>query len=321
MRLLSVRDLHIQVPLGKGQAMAVRGADLDLEQGQVTALVGESGCGKSLTASAIMNLLPAGARCASGQVLWQGRDLLQQDALAWQAMRGSAMSMVFQDPSAALDPVMQVGQQVVEALQAHGAQSTGSAWEQACTLLAQVGIPDALRRAQEYPHQFSGGMKQRAVLAMALACRPQLLIADEPTTALDVTVQAQILELLGGLRQALGLTVLLITHDLSLVARLADQLAVMYAGKVVEQGPVRQVLQAPAHPYTRALLSCLPTLAGEFKALEGQVPDLGSHSAGCSFEPRCSQAFAACSQEPAMVACGLDRTAACHLWQGGKHAA
>jgi oligopeptide/dipeptide ABC transporter ATP-binding protein len=297
MPLLKIENLQIEVKTAQGPALAVRGVGLEMEQGQVLGLVGESGCGKTLTALAIPGLLPSGARRVQGRVLWQGRDLAALDEEGLRAVRGRDVAMIFQDPSTCLNPVLCIGGQVAEAAREHQGLSQPASLALAVDLLAQVGVPEPALRARQYPHQFSGGMRQRAMIAMALACGPKLLIADEPTTALDVTVQAQILELLMRLKRERALSILLITHDLSLVAQAADQLAVMYAGCVVEQGPARALLQAPAHPYTQALLACLPQAGRALKPLQGQVPELSCMPAGCAFAPRCAFALPKCRAE------------------------
>ena len=321
MPLLKLESLQIEVKTAQGPALAVRGVDLALEPGQVLGLVGESGCGKSLSALSILGLLPPGARRVGGRILWQGRDLTALDEAGLRQVRGREVAMIFQDPSTCLNPVLRIGDQVAEAARVHQGLSAEAGMRLAESLLAQVGVPEPALRARQYPHQFSGGMRQRAMIAMALACGPQLLIADEPTTALDVTVQAQILDLLMHLKQERGLSILLITHDLSLVARSADQLAVMYAGKVVEQGPTRRLLSDSAHPYTQGLLACLPRAGEALKPLQGQVPELGSMPAGCAFAPRCSHVVPRCSQEqPLLSPLSGGHAAACFLAEELSHA-
>jgi len=319
--LLKISGLSIEVPTAQGPALAVRSAELCLEAGQTLGLVSESGCGKSLTALALMGLLPARVRLAGGSIQLDGRELAGLDEAGWQGLRGRELAMVFQDPAACLNPVMRIGEQVAEALRLHQGLSKAVAWQRAVGLLGQVGIPEPELRASQYPHQFSGGMRQRAMIAIALSCKPRLLIADEPTTALDVTVQAQILGLLKQLQKDLGLAILLITHDLGIVAQAAESLAVMYAGRVVEQGSSRSLLKSPAHPYTQALIDCLPGLGKPLKALEGQVPELWDMPKGCAFAPRCRLASASClAQDPALQELPGSRAAAClHLEAG--HAA
>jgi oligopeptide/dipeptide ABC transporter ATP-binding protein len=311
--LLQVRDLRVQFTTGEGSVPAVREVSFDLRAGEVLGLVGESGSGKSVTSLAILRLLPAQARI-SGGIHFAGRDLLHAAEEEMRSVRGARISMIFQEPMTALNPVMRVGDQVAEAVLAHhgaepvpslprrsrkqgvGKSSNGGigkqeAWRRAVEALRDVQIADVERRARDYPHQLSGGMRQRVMIAMAMVNRPELLIADEPTTALDVTIQAQILELLGGLQRKYGLAMLLISHDLAVVSQVAHRVAVMYAGSIVEMGSASQVFRNAAHPYTRGLLEAVPTLATDrsrpLKAIEGTVPTMGALPPGCAFEPRC----------------------------------
>ena len=298
----------------QGRVPAVRDVSFDLRSGEVVGLVGESGSGKSVTSLAILRLLPAQARI-SGEIHFAGRDLLHAGAEEMRSVRGASISMIFQEPMTALNPVMRVGDQVAEAVLAHqGAagrkQEAGEpqnsrvseqeAWNRAVAALRDVQIADAERRARDYPHQLSGGMRQRVMIAMAMVNRPELLIADEPTTALDVTVQAQILELLGELQQKYGLAMLLISHDLAVVSQVAQRVAVMYGGSIVEMGNATKVFRNPVHPYTRGLLEAVPTLATDrarpLKTIEGTVPAVGALPAGCAFEPRCSLRIEECAQ-------------------------
>ncbi len=303
--LLSVRRLVTTVRLGSKDVPAVNDVSFDLQAGQALGLVGESGCGKSLTAMSLLRLLAAPrVRVASGEIWFEGRDLAQAPEPELRQVRGRRMAMVFQEPSAALNPVVTIGDQVGEPLRVHAGLSKKQAFAAAVELLEQVGIPAPAERARAYPHQFSGGMKQRAMIAMALACRPTLLVADEPTTALDVTVQAQILELLGRLRRELGMALLLITHDLGVVAETCDDVAVMYAGRIVEAAPVKQLFAQARHPYTAGLLSAMRTLDAPSKGdgrkrlqeIPGTVPALGRAPAGCAFADRCGHAAADCRQ-------------------------
>jgi oligopeptide/dipeptide ABC transporter ATP-binding protein len=267
-----------------------------LDPGETLALVGESGCGKSLTALGVANLLPPAARREQGEILLDGRPVAALGEEAWRAIRGRRIALVFQEPQSALNPVMRLGDQVAEGVRAHTGASWRSAREAAVDALARVGLPDPKSRALAYPHELSGGMKQRAVLAMALAGNPGVLLADEPTTALDVTVQAQILGLLRQIRDSTGLSILLVTHDLGVVAEAADRVAVMYAGRIVETGPVREVLGNPAHPYTRGLKGSRPQGADTpLKPIPGQVPSPGNWPAGCPFHPRCEMAEELCT--------------------------
>ena len=273
---------------------AVRDLSFSIASGEVLALVGESGSGKSITSLAIMRLLPPQARI-SGQIYFSedgtARDLAGLSDDSMRQLRGSRIAMIFQEPMTALNPVMRVGEQIAEAVLAHHRISKKEAWQRAVDAMNEVAIPDAARRARDYPHQLSGGMRQRIMIAMAIVNRPQLLIADEPTTALDVTIQAQILELLNQLRSKFGLAMLFISHDLAVVSKVADRVAVMYAGNLVELGARRDIFQAPAHPYTRGLLRAVPDLKTDrsrpLQTIEGTVPPLHALPAGCSFEPRC----------------------------------
>ncbi|WP_326797240.1 ABC transporter ATP-binding protein [Streptomyces sp. NBC_01808] len=308
-----LRDLHIG--FGRdGARRVVRGVDLDLVPGRVTALVGESGSGKSLTSLALMGLLPAGARVSAGTVEIEGRDTAGFTDAQWRQLRGAKVAMVFQDPMAALNPSFTVGWQIAETLRRRG---TGrrAARERAVELMRTVGIPDAEAKYGAYPHEFSGGMRQRAVIAMALTLDPAVLLADEPTTALDVTVQAQILRLLARRQTEAGMAMLLVSHDLGVVARVAQDVAVMYAGRIVETGALDDVYTAPAHPYTRGLLDAVPDPArpGRLVPIEGQPPAPGALPAGCAFAPRCGYATKVCgTEDPALTAVGQAHRSACH---------
>jgi oligopeptide/dipeptide ABC transporter ATP-binding protein len=309
--LLELQNLTVEFPSPQGPVAAVRDISLALDAGQTLALVGESGSGKSVTALSIMGLLPPQARI-SGSVLFEGRDLSTTSPNDLQKLRGARMTMIFQEPMTALNPVMRVGDQIAEAVLAHNLQGVPSAptlgggWgssraqarERAIDAMREVAIPSPERRWRDYPHQLSGGQRQRVMIAMAIVNRPALLIADEPTTALDVTVQAQILELLADLRCRLGLAMLFVSHDLAVVSRVSDRVAVMYAGRVVEAGAVREIFARPAHPYTRGLLGSIPTLktnrSEPLRAIEGAVPSPGALPPGCSFAPRCPLCIPAC---------------------------
>jgi oligopeptide/dipeptide ABC transporter ATP-binding protein len=298
--LLEVRELAVEFPAAGGAWLpAVRDLSLSLAPGEALGLVGESGCGKSVSALATLRLLPPQAR-ARGGIFFQGRNLLELGEEEVRQVRGAGIAMVFQEPMTALNPVMRVGDQVAEAVLAHGKSAKAQAWQLAVEALRDVGLPDADRRARDYPFQLSGGMRQRVMIAMAIVNRPQLLIADEPTTALDVTIQAQILELLAELRQKLGLAMLFISHDLAVVSQVAGRVAVMYAGSVVETGSAKDVLTRAVHPYTRGLLAAVPTLRTErgqpLQAIEGTVPTLGSLPPGCAFEPRCALRVPECAR-------------------------
>jgi oligopeptide/dipeptide ABC transporter ATP-binding protein len=290
MPLLAVRDLRMVFPTDAGEARAVDGISFTLDRGDVLGLVGESGCGKSMTALSLMRLVPPPGRITGGRVLFEDRDLLGLTEREMRDVRGARMAMIFQEPMTALNPVLTVGSQVAESVFLHRPVSRRQAWQRATELLVEVGIPDAERRVHDYPHQLSGGMRQRVMIAMAIACDPLLLLADEPTTALDVTIQAAILALLRSLRDRYGMAVLLITHDLGVVAEQADRVAIMYAGRIVEHATVDELFARPLHPYTQALLRSMPVLGARQDRLEtipGQVPSLTRLPSGCAFRDRC----------------------------------
>jgi oligopeptide/dipeptide ABC transporter ATP-binding protein len=298
MALVEVRDLRMVFPTDAGDVRAVDGVSFSLDRGRVLGLVGESGCGKSMTALCLMRLVPPPGRIVGGRITFQGRDLLALPEHEMRALRGSQMAMIFQEPMTALNPVLSAGSQVAEAIFLHKGVSRRQAWARAVELLGEVGIPDPLRRAHDYPHQLSGGMRQRVMIAMAIACDPQLLLADEPTTALDVTIQAEILALLRTLRERHGMAVMLITHDLGIVAEQADEVAIMYAGRIVEHAPVGELFARPLHPYTQALLRSMPTLGtrhDRLEAIPGQVPSLTEVPSGCPFRDRCPRRIDACA--------------------------
>jgi peptide/nickel transport system ATP-binding protein len=291
----------------------VDGVSLSVVPGRTLAVVGESGCGKSVTALAVMGLLPPGARIG-GSIRFAGREISTLDAEDWRRKRGRDMAMIFQEPMTSLNPAFTAGEQVAEALRVHQGLDAAAAFDRAVEMLARVRIPDAGRRARQYPHQLSGGMRQRVMIAMALACRPRLLIADEPTTALDVTVQAQILALIDELKAETGTAVLLITHDLGVVADHADDVVVMYAGRVAERAPAAQLFARPQHPYTVGLLGAAPSLEGgaeRLASIEGTVPDLLDPPPGCRFAPRCPFAVARCAEQPPLAPMEAGHVAAC----------
>jgi peptide/nickel transport system ATP-binding protein len=299
MALLEVRDLGMVFPTDAGDARAVDGVSFSVDRGRVLGLVGESGCGKTMTALCLMRLVPPPGRIVGGQVRFQGRDLLGLPEHAMRALRGAQMAMIFQEPMTALNPVLTAGSQVAEAVFLHRGVSRPQAWARAVELLGEVGIPDPARRARDYPHQLSGGMRQRVMIAMAIACDPLLLLADEPTTAVDVTIQAEILALLRTLRERHGMAVILITHDLGVVAEQADEVAIMYAGRIVEHAPVDDLFARPLHPYTQALLRSMPSLGVRHARLEvipGQVPSLTDIPSGCAFRDRCPLRIDACAE-------------------------
>jgi len=298
--LLSVEGLQTHFETGQGVLRAVDGVSFSIERGEVLGLVGESGCGKSVTSLSIMRLVPPPGRVAAGRVLFEGEDLLAKDAEAMRRVRGARIAMVFQEPMTSLNPVFSIGDQIASAILAHSGAGRREAWQRTVEMLDLVQIPFARHRVRDFPHQLSGGLRQRAMIAMALASGPALLIADEPTTALDVTIQAQILDLLRRLQAERGMAVLLITHDLGVVAELCHRVAVIYAGRIVEMAPVTSLFARPLHPYTRGLLQCLPhpsRFGQPLASIEGVPPDLRQRSAGCRFAPRCSYAVAACRRD------------------------
>ena len=318
--LLELRDLAVRFTGPDGVARAVDGVDLTVGEGETVGLVGESGCGKSVTALAVLRLVePPGHIAHGSSVRLEGRDLLALGPKEIRAVRGNHVALVFQDPLSALNPVLRIGAQIAEAIRAHEPVSRSTARWRAVEMLAAVVIPDAERRAAAYPHQLSGGMRQRVLLAMALACRPKLLLADEPTTALDVTIQAEILELLDALQQKLGMAVLLITHNLGIVAERTRRVYVMYAGQVVEEAPTERLFAHPAHPYTEGLLAAIPRLEerrARLRAIPGQVPPATAWPAGCRFHPRCPHAWERCrAEEPPLLEAGSGQRARCWLIQ------
>jgi oligopeptide/dipeptide ABC transporter ATP-binding protein len=322
--LLRVENLRTWYHTRAGIIRAVDGVSISLEQGRTLGLVGESGCGKSVTALSIMRLIESPGRIEPGsRILFQGTDLAGAGEQELQELRGNQISMIFQEPMTSLNPVYPVGQQVAEALRLHRGMRPRAANSRAVQLLDLVGIPVAQRRARDYPHQLSGGMRQRVMIAMAVACDPLLLIADEPTTALDVTIQAQILALMRDLRKRRKTAILLITHDLGVIAEMADDVAVMYAGRIVEQGPVDQVFKSPQHPYTEALLHSLPVLgmtqAEPLKVIRGMVPSPLRWPEGCRFAPRCDYVFDRCAAYPPLMQVDAQRSA-CWLCEGGRRA-
>jgi oligopeptide/dipeptide ABC transporter ATP-binding protein len=296
--------------------VAVDDVSFEIRKGETLGLVGESGSGKSVTAFSIIRLVEEPGRVTGGTVTFQGRDLLSLPEDEMRKVRGAGIGFVFQEPMAALNPVMRVGAHIAEALVVHGLASRAEGRARSIELLRAVKIVDPDKRVDDYPHQLSGGMRQRVMMAIALACRPPLIIADEPTTALDVTVQAQILELLRDMKQQFDLSLLLITHDLGVIAETADRVAVMYAGRIVEQGPVREIFRNPKHPYTRGLLASIPggAVGSRLKAIEGTVPNLGALPRGCAFAPRCPDRLAVCELEvPGVADVAAGHSVRCHL--------
>jgi len=317
--LLEVEDLTCEFLTETGPGRAVDGVSFTVARGETVGLVGESGCGKSATALALMGLLPKPAgRVASGVIGFDGEPLLSLSEKRRRDLRGNRLAMVFQEPMTALNPVMMAGEQVAEVLRRHRGMSRSEAWTKTVSLFEDVGIPAPAQRARDYPHQLSGGMRQRVVIAMAIACEPTLLIADEPTTALDVTIQAQILELLRSLQRRTGLSILLITHDLGVVAQICDRVLVMYAGQIVESAPVRELLRTPRHRYTVCLLRSMPRPGADSHArlpeIPGSVPSITARPDGCYFADRCDRAESLCRQTPPLPeTLGPNHQARCHF--------
>lgn len=320
--LLEVHNLRTHFFTEDGIVRAVDGVDFDVMPGEVLGLVGESGCGKSVTSFSILRLVGIPGRVVSGEILFEGQDLLKLPEADMVGLRGNRISMIFQQPQSSLNPVFTVGDQVAEVFQIHETHAREQAWDEAVELLKLVGIPDPGRKAFCYPHEMSGGQAQRVMIAMALALKPKLLIADEPTTALDVTIQAQILDLIRGLRQKMGASVILITHDLGVIAEMADRVAVMYAGAIVEQADVMTIFESPCHPYTQGLLASIPVL-GDVKdrlaVIPGAVPNLVNLPPGCRFAPRCQARLKAhldvCTrQKPPLTEVATGHTVRCWLF-------
>ena len=316
--ILSIDDLSVAFSTDDGLVEAVRGVSLSIDSGEVVSIVGESGSGKSVTAMSIMRLHPKTAVMA-GSITFGGRELLDLSPREMRAVRGKDIAMIFQDPMTALNPVFTVGDQIVEMIRAHNSISKDAAWKRAAELLELVGVPEPGRRVRQYPHEFSGGMRQRAMIAMAIANEPKLLIADEPTTALDVTIQAQVMEVLHAVKEATGSAILLITHDLGLVAGSADRVLVMYAGRVFERGTTDEIFYKSRNPYTRGLMSSIPRLDQDGERLSpirGAPPSLLNAPTGCAFRPRCDFATAVCHEKPAElnVVGDTEHESRCHSW-------
>jgi oligopeptide/dipeptide ABC transporter ATP-binding protein len=314
--VLQVRDLVVEFLTEDRPLRAVDRVSFDIGRGEIVGLVGESGAGKTLTSEAILGLIRCPPGRVGGEVRFRGRDLLGLEEPALARIRGKEIAMIFQNPGASLNPVLRVGDQLVEAMALHLDDGRRTLRRRAVEILTRVGIPSSVTRVRDYPHQFSGGMAQRVMIGMGVSCAPSLLIADEPTTALDVTIQAQVLALIRRLARELGMAVLLVSHDLGIVSQMCHRVLVMYAGRIVEEASVATIFRAPAHPYTRALIACLPGLAGNGRlgAIPGMMPGLKALPPGCSFHPRCPLAESRCSvEEPAVRVVGAGQTAACHL--------
>ncbi|MFN6999788.1 MAG: ABC transporter ATP-binding protein [Elioraea tepidiphila] len=319
--ILEVQDLRTHFFTQDGVTRAVDGVSFALEPGETLGIVGESGCGKSVTALSILRLLPPKlSRIVGGKVIFEGTDLVPLDEPAMREIRGNRIAMIFQEPMTSLNPVLTIGEQIAEAVRIHQGASQKDALARAVEMLKLVRIPDAERRVGDYPHQFSGGMRQRVMIAMALSCNPKLLLADEPTTALDVTVQKQILRLMLELKERIGSAVILITHDLGVVAERCARVMVMYAGQVVETGPTAAVIAAPRHPYTRGLMASIPPIDRRVEALaqiEGSMPRLSAIPQGCAFNPRCGKAFDRCRRDRPELRAANGTQAACWLFEEG----
>ena len=314
--LLAISDLSVTFATDRGQVQALDGVSMSLNAGETLAVVGESGSGKSVTALSILGLLGDSGRVSDGSIEFDGEDLTKVSDQRLREIRGNQIAFIFQEPMSSLNPVLTIGTQVAEPIWLHHKKSWSEAFEQAGELLQRVAIPDAVKRLEDYPHQFSGGMRQRVMIAMALACQPKLIIADEPTTALDVTVQAQILSLLKNLTKEANSSLILITHDLGVVARYADKVAVMYGGRVIEMASARELYKNPQHPYTEGLMASIPKLDGDpgsrLYTIEGQPPDLSNLPSGCSFNPRCPHAQDKCIMtKPTLSAVAPNHLRAC----------
>ena len=318
---LTVQDLQVQFQTKKGVNTAVDGIGFSVEKGEILGIVGESGCGKSVTSLSILRLLGTNSMISQGSIKLEGRELLSLSEDEMCKIRGNEIAMIFQDPMTALNPTMSIGEQLMEPLMIHQGYKKKDAWKEAVEVLKKVGIAAPEKRMKEYPHQLSGGMRQRVMIAMAVSCAPRLLIADEPTTALDVTIQAQILELMLELRQKMNTAIILITHDMGVVAETADNILVLYAGKVVEYGSVKEIFNNPRHPYTRGLLNSIPPLeedVDELNTIEGTVPGPGQMPAGCRFSPRCPLASERCSScQPGLYKAG-NSMVSCFQYEDGQ---
>ena len=322
--LLSVKDLHTSFTTDNGEVHAVNGVSFNLDAGKVLGIVGESGSGKSVTAYSIMQILADNGRITGGSVEYKGQDITKWNRRQMAGFRGKCCSIIFQDPMTSLNPVFTIGDQLEEAIRLHTDKRGAEAKARAIEMLTLVGVNEPAKRVKQYPYELSGGMRQRVMIAMALACEPDILIADEPTTALDVTIQAQILELMQDLQKKLGMAIIMVTHDLGVIATMCDEIIVMYGGRVCERGSAEAVFLDPRHEYTRALLACVPSLEGErrpARPIPGAPPAGGSLLPGCPFAPRCLRAAAICrEQTPEEIPVGPGHRAACHFAKGGEGA-
>ena len=323
MAILTVENLRVQFKTPFGAVYALRGIDFALAKGDILGLVGETGCGKSVTGRSIMRLLDENAQVTDGKIIFEDKDLLQVDDAEMRRVRGNRIAMIFQDPAAALNPLFTIGQQINDVLRAHGSEAREDRRHRIVELLASVGLPDPAQMVDVYPHQLSGGQQQRAMIAQSLAAEPDVIIADEPTTALDVTIQAQILDLLRTLQRERAISVILITHDLGIVAETCQHVVVLYAGRVVEQGSVAAIFADPQHPYTRGLLSALPrpgSRGADLKVIPGSVPSGLEHIVGCAFAPRCEHVMDRCrQQQPALAEIGYAHLSACFLHASAEY--
>ncbi len=318
--LLSIKELQTYFYTSRGIIRAVDGISLDIKEGEIVGIVGESGCGKTVSALSILRLVSEPGKIVSGEIIYRGRNLLSLEDKEMRKVRGKEIAMVFQEPMTSLNPVFTVGNQIAEAVKLHQKKSRKEAWQEAIRMLGVVAIPDPEKRVYDYPHQMSGGMRQRVMIAMAISCNPSLLIADEPTTALDVTIQEQILNLLKKLKTEFDLSILLITHDFGIVAEVVDRVAIMYTGKIVEESPVTSIFKDPKHPYTNGLLQSIPHQSGttprkRLKAIKGNVPDLLNLPKGCTFAPRCPSVMDRCWEKfPQEITIAENRKVRCYLY-------
>lgn len=315
--ILEIKNLSVKFPMDGGAVHAVCGVNLALRRGETLGIVGESGCGKSVTMSNILRLVKSPPAQIEGEILYEGRDILKIPMKEFTKIRGKEISMIFQEPMTSLDPVIKIGDQLAESLILHERMLKNAARAKALELLKQVEIPNAEKRINDYPHQLSGGMRQRVMIAMALACRPKILLADEPTTALDVTIQAQIMDIIKKLRREYGMSIMIVTHDLGVIADVAERVAVFYSGQIVEEAKTWDIFKRPVHPYTEGLMGCIPTLtttARRLQVIEGNIADPANRPAGCPFHPRCRFATEVCrTQVPPLTDRGGGHRAACHM--------